>query len=452
MGADALRAKGSIFSRIVWVSIGASILLIAGLWLVTDLTIRSTLEDSARKAVDVDLAGLVDIHASGDTDELVRRIGDRLSLRPSEGGTPHYLLLGDGDRLAGDIPAWPALDAAVSESGTIRIGEGTRAYARATQLGPDLRLLVARETDEAEALRARVRVVFIVGGAAFVALVAFFGQLSAGRLQRRIAQVNLALRDTAENRGGLPTTERHGDEIDDLAHDSAAVIGRVQNLLTAHRDTTDRLAHEIRTPLMHLDARLAKALDAGPSDDVSRRLVEAREEIRRLVGVLESLLDIAWSKAREGDHAGLKPVDLSQVVSRMCELYTDSAEDLGLHFGTAISPGVVLDGEEPHLARLLTNLLDNALKYVPEGGTIRVTLTPGPVLIVEDDGPGVPEADQEAIFERFHRARGASQGGERPGAGLGLALARAIAERHGLTLEYRAKDKGACFVVERKRA
>lgn len=442
----------SIFSRIVWFSIALSVVLIAGLWLVTDLTIKSTLEDAARKAVDVDLAGLVDIHASGDTDELVRRIDDRLILRPIEGGTPHYLLVnGAGERLAGDLSDWPALDAGVSESGTIPIGAGASAFARATQLGPDLRLLVARETDGANALRGRVRAVFIVGGVAFILVVALFGKMSAGKLQHRIASINLALRNTAENRGALGASGKRGDEIDALAQDSAAVIGRVQNLLTAHRDTTDRLAHEIRTPLMHLDARLAKALDAQPSRDVADRLVEAREEIRRLIGVLESLLDIAWSKARQGDTAGLKPVDLSQVVSRMCELYGDSAEDIGLTFTTDIAPGVMVDGEEPHLARLLTNLLDNALKYVPEGGSISVSLAPGPVLTVEDNGPGVPEAERETIFERFHRSASTLQSGERPGAGLGLALARAIAERHGLTLEYRSGGKGACFVVERKR-
>jgi signal transduction histidine kinase len=101
---------------------------------------------------------------------------------------------------------------------------------------------------------------------------------------------------------------------------------------------------------------------------------------------------------------------------------------------------VTINGDERQLGRLVTNMLDNALKYVPPGGHIAITLEPGPVLVVADDGPGVDPQDRERIFDRFYRGRG--KGEETSGSGLGLALARAIAERHALALTLEEPAEG----------
>ena len=425
-------------------AIGLSVALLLGLWLLTDRTIRGTLDASAREAVDLDLAGLVDIHASGGQDELVRRIGDRLAIKPADGGTPHYLLSDDrGARIAGDIAAWPSLDPAISEAGLVRLGEGTEAYARATQLGPDLRLVVAHEAADAAPLLQRVALVFLAGGAVFVLVIGVFSRLSMDRLRRRITRINAAYREPGRVRLGALAAAERPDEIDELAAHSASALARLSSLMEAYRDASDQIAHEIRTPLMHLDGRLVKALATDPPPETAKRLLEARGEIRRLVGTLESLLDIAASKAHQGDRHGLKPLNLSSMVERICELYQDSAEESGHAFTWRITPGIKLEGEESQLGRLVTNLLDNAFKYVPEGGRVTLTLDPGPVLVVEDDGPGVPEAERERIFERFYRSEG--QRGNLSGSGLGLALARAIAERHRLTLVLEPAASGARF-------
>lgn len=422
-----------------------SLLLVAGLWALTDQTIRATVAGSARKAVDVDLAGLVDIYATGGRAELERRIHDRLAITPSDGSVPHYLLAdATGARIAGDIPVWPRLDPGVSESGTIRIGRGTDAYARATRLAPDLQLVVARETGDDGALLRHVAFVFLGGGALFLLLVGLLGRVAAGRLHWRIERINDAFRDPDDERIAAMTPPARADEIDELTAHSAAALARQKRLIEAYRDASDQIAHEIRTPLMHLDGRLTRALAASPGEAVAARLLEARGDIKRLVAMLESLLDIAASKARQGDRHGLRPVDLSAMVTRLCELYADSAEESGHLFAWDIAPHVVFDGEEVQLTQLVTNLLDNAFKYVPAGGAVRLTLAPGPVLTVADDGPGVPEGEREAIFERFHRSAATR---DAPGSGLGLALARAIAERHDLTLTLAPSDKGARFVV-----
>lgn len=425
----------------------------SGLWVLTDQTIRSTLETSARRSIDIDLAGLADIHATGGQQELERRIADRLAITPRDGSAPHYMLAdANGRRLAGDIHQWPKLDPSISESGAIRVGEGTRAYARATRLGPNLQLLVAREASDNGGLRRHVAVAFLGGGALFVLLVGAWGRAAAGRLRWRIQRLNDAFRESDDERLVAMAPDRRADEIDEideLTGHSAAALARQKRLVEAYRDASDQIAHEIRTPLMHLDGRLTKALAADPGEVVAARLLEGRADIKRVVAMLGSLLDIAASKARQGDRHGLKRFNLSDMVIRICELYADSAEESGHAFTWDIAPEILFDGEEMQLTQLVANLLDNALKHGPKGGKIRLSLAPGPVLTVEDDGPGIAEADREKIFRRFYRGRGAAS--DSPGSGLGLALAKAIAERHDLTIVLESSDKGARFVVREGR-
>ncbi len=445
-----IEARRSIFSRIVLAAIGLSVVLVLALWFVTHQTIGATLDEGAQKEIDVDIAGLVDIYATGGLPDLQQRIADRIALTPSEGNTPHYLLANDaGKVIAGDLARWPDLDPMISESGRITLGENSEGFARAVQLGPDLRMTVARRIENNTAVLDNVALAFGVGGAVFVLLVALLGRIAAIGLQRRIGEINLAFRDPEKHREELSAFSpvENADEIDELTAHSAAALTRQRSLMEAYKETSEQLAHEMRTPLSHLDNRLIKALEAGPSPEVGERLVEARTEIRRLVQTLESLLDIAASKTRRGDRAGLEPVDFSDMVARICELYAGSAEETGYELVWDVEPGVIVDGDGSQLSRLVTNLLDNALKYVPPGGRIAVSLAAGPVLVVADNGPGIAPADRARIFERFYRGR-SNPGSDEHGSGLGLALARAIAERHGLTLNLDDTDRGASFRLQ----
>lgn len=435
----------SIFARqVVWATV-ISLIAVVLLWAVTATTIASATKQTASRAVNVDLAGLADIYVSGGQEELVKRIDDRLALADAGGDVPHYMLAdGAGRRIAGDLARWPGLSASQSEAGVVVLPGGREVYARATQLGPDLRLVVAREYAASNGLRRDVDLAFLAAGALVVLAVALAGRLSARRLASRINRINRAFRSPDEaTLEGLAPGGRARDEIGELARHSLEALARLKRMVTKHRETSDQIAHELRTPLMHLDNRLVKALRVAGDDETRAMLADARAEIRSVIALLESLLDIATSEARRGDRHGLAPVDLSALADRIGELYADSAEESGHTFVRAIAPGVALPGEEMQLTRVITNLLDNAFKYVPEGGTVRLEVSPGPVLTVSDDGPGVPPEDRPFIFDRFQR--GSRARGEGQGAGLGLALARAIAERHGLTLALVPSEKGACF-------
>jgi signal transduction histidine kinase len=206
---------------------------------------------------------------------------------------------------------------------------------------------------------------------------------------------------------------------------------------------------------MHIGARISRARQAGLASAPDQLLDSAQVEIRNLQRMLDTLLDIASSEAQRGEMNSLPEMDLADIANRLAELYEPMAEDMGIAFHARIAPHVPMRGEPVQMSSLIVNLLDNAFKYGAEGGVIRLMVEPGPILVVEDEGAGISEDQRAAIFERFARVhqRGA-------GHGLGLALVRAIAERHGLGVrieqtippfeageDEHAKGRGARFVV-----
>ncbi|BAK64898.1 two-component system sensor histidine kinase [Sphingobium sp. SYK-6] len=441
------RRRGSIVWRVAAASLLIAGLAVTLLFAASWSTLRRGTSEALAATVTTDIAGLIDIHASGGERELLRRVADRKDVVTMEGRRPHYLVArADGTPLAGDIRAWPPLSAALSEQGYVTLAGGTPVYARAAKLGPDLQLLVAREYAQDRETMRRLTHIFLAVGAAIVLGVGAVAMLTARGLARRIDHVNANLRAAAEGYPAAlesPGTPR--DEIDELALQGARLLARQARLVRVQKHVSDHVAHEIRTPLMHLDARLAAALQERSEPGGSGTLTRSRADIRTIVTMLDSLLDIASNEGRRGDLAGLSELDLSALLTDVAALYEGSVEEAGLALETAIEPGVTMLAERMQIVRLVSNLLDNAIKYVPAGGTVCLALTHGPRIIIADDGPGIPPEDRARIFERFARSAGQVT---QPGHGLGLALARAIAQRHGLVLRLDETARGACFVVE----
>lgn len=436
----------SIFARLVAWALIVTVAATMALWAVTQTTVERASTNALFRAVDVELAGLADVYASAGKVELERRITDRVALGNDRRSLAHYMLADQtGKFITGNVQTWPNISAGASQFGFVMLSDGTRVLARAAKLGPDLQLLVAREDVETLDLKRRVTLAFIGMGIMVVLAVALIGRATAIRLSHRIERINSAFRSPNDEAvDALMRARDARDEIGELTRHSAETLTRLRRMVKVHRDTADHVAHELRTPLMHLDSRLVKVLGATQDESATSTFNTAREEIRGIVAMLESLLDIATSEVRRGDRQGLSPVDLSSLAKRIGELYADSAEESGHNFVRQIHPDVMLMGEAMQLTRLITNLLDNAFKYAPAGSTVTLSVEPGPVLTVADDGPGVPEVDRKRIFDRFQRARGPNSG---RGSGLGLALVKAIAERHGLTIRLAPSAKGARFVI-----
>jgi signal transduction histidine kinase len=436
----------SVFGRVTLSALLVSLLSTLALFLVVQKIVDDDGRGMLAREVDTDLAGLADIYLSSDVAELRERIADRLAMNREDGERSWYLLTDPaGRRLAGNLDRWPVIASEVSEARYITLPDGDRMFARATQLGTGARLLVGRSSYRGQALLGRLATAFAVAGAGIALLSLVAGHFAARRLRARVEVVNATF---AAVRAGRIAARAPGagtnDELAELAANTNDMLDQVERLVEAQRAVSDQTAHEIRTPLMHLDTRILKAMESTQDIALLRTLDQSRGEIRGVVRLLDSLLDIAGTQAMRGDPRGLAEVDLSDIAESLADLYGASAEDLGIGFHARIAPCVRSRADPMQMTRLMSNLLDNAFKYVPSGGSVVLELAPGPRIVVQDNGPGIPAADRERIFERYVRLDGARGGGH----GLGLALARAIAERHELSLHVEDAAPGARFVLQ----
>ncbi|MYM86112.1 two-component sensor histidine kinase [Rugamonas sp. FT82W] len=230
------------------------------------------------------------------------------------------------------------------------------------------------------------------------------------------------------------------DEVLPLVHELNLLFGRVRTAFDAQQHFVADAAHELRSPLAALKLQVLSLERA--QDDAARSVAIGRVTagIERATRLVEQLLVLARQEGSAND-VKLEPVNLSELVKRtlgdMAGLAQARQIDLGLHHADdAASVG----GQPDALIILLRNLVDNAIKYTPAGGTVDIDLrrsagatkaAPGRVVLsVEDSGPGIPPEERERVFSRFYRVPGSQAGGS----GLGLAIIKSIAERHGAVL------------------
>ena len=394
--------------------------------------------------IDTDIAGLVDVFATGGAPELARRIDDRTSLVSDGQAAAYYLLQAPGGRrLAGDMATTPAVDPAQSATAVVAVGRD-RALVRATLLRGGAALYVGRSLSRQDALLAALRRRFLLAAAGIVIAALLVAGWIARGLAREVARLNEVFeRFEYGDLEARPLASRRHDEFAALSRHVAAHLEQSARFVEVQRQISDNIAHELRTPLMHLDARLCRLLDAGDAGArVSDELDRARADIREIVTLFDLLLDIALAEG--ADRGKPSRFDVSELAVDLADLYSASAEEGGLAFGSRIAPGVSMFGEPMQVSRMVANLLDNAFKFAPPGSRVQLIVETGPRLVVEDDGPGVPEGDREKIFQRFGRSSAAAAKGH----GLGLALVKVIAARHGLRVRVEDASPGARFVVE----
>lgn len=391
--------------------------------------------------IDTDLAGLVDVAAQGGRAELARRIADRTALAAPGSTKAYYWLAGaDGRQLSGNLPRAPTIDAGRSSSATTLVGTD-EVLVRATRIEGGASLVVGRSLAPTRALEHGLA--HRLTAATLVALVAalLVGAVVARGVAGRVTRYNRVFHRFA---GGALDARigraRSRDELGVLAAHIDAHLDRIARLIAAQREVSDNIAHELRTPLAHLDTRLRRALDMPASDALAAELDAARADVTSIVSLFEALLDIALGQTQAPAHDW---VDLSAIAADVVDLYAASAEEAGLALEPRIAPGVRIRGEPMQLTRLFSNLLDNAVKFVPAGSRVRLEVREGPVIVVEDDGDGIAPEHRARIFERFGRVDAA-----RPGHGLGLALVKVIAARHGMTVRLEDAAPGARFVLE----
>jgi signal transduction histidine kinase len=421
--------------------------------LVTVLTsvLLGTVYLLTRNALEREIGAVVRAEVDDLTDDLrlggVERVAATLRLRAdSWGRTGAVFLLADAQfrPVAGNLSAWPR-DVAVNDSSMIEfdiaaqeLGESVLhpVEARVQRLSNGYWLLVGADTRERQQVLRRFGLATLWGIALTALAVWLLGAAYARRSARRVRDYATTCQTIVQ--GDLTQRLRvdgSRDEFDALAGAVNSVLDRIEQQTTTLRAAFDSIAHDLRTPLYRLRVRLEEAQlrAGGPAADgnETQELVgPALEELDRVQRTLATLLQIARAEAA-GVTTHADEVDLAALAGNMVELYAPGMRAAGLEVTLDAPEPAPLTGNRQLLAQLITNLLENALKYVPAGGRVRVSVRKsahGTSLSVADTGPGIAPAERAAALRPFVRVGDAAE--KATGSGLGLSLAAAVARLH----------------------
>lgn len=297
------------------------------------------------------------------------------------------------------------------------------AYVLAAQ--SDERVSETREViTEAFAVAALVAIALSVAGGALL------GWLSLRRIEGFNRAANAIFAGAIDRRMPVAGSD---DEMDRLADNLNRMLDRIERLMAGMRQVSTDIAHDLRTPLGRLRQKL-ETLARADADRGERRLAEeALGEADAILETFGALLNIAQLESGSQQPV-FATVDLSALLTQVAEIYEPVANAGRRSLEARIDPGVLFEGDRALLLQLFVNLVENALTHTPAGSRVAIALeaeVAGWSAEVADDGPGVPVFERDRVFDRFVRLE---RSRSTPGTGLGLAVAKAIAELHGVAI------------------
>lgn len=409
-------------------------------------------ESKARLREITQAAQLAD--ARGGLSDVLKEISYRENLPKERGSCYTMLVAPNGRKIGGSLDFWPPN---IDLSGTPRLFWTTPEFLASTkeddptywpgegvELRDGTRLLVVRHQELGEEIR-EVAIPTLWLTLLSFTLGAFLMVFSLGiTLLKRVNSLNRILQSFEEGDFSQRVPALEGkDEFELLGSHLNSMFNRVEGLVVSLRRVTADVAHDLRNPLTRICSRLeVTLLKPHPREVYEEVLTETLEDLKHLTDTFNSLLYIGQLEA-ERVPIKKQELDLSELVDEMAGLYSEDDNPIAMD----IQSGLAIKGERELLQRVLSNLLENALKFSPEPGTVSVTLEREQkecVLKVKDRGPGIPEESRGLVFERFFRAETARS---TPGSGLGLSLVRAAVRAHGGSVTLHGNDPGLCVEV-----
>jgi len=431
---------------------GASVLVLLGFIYWSTAAYMSQQTDAT---IDAEITGLAERYDMDGLDGLIDVINERLSRKPT-GSSIYLLTTALNTPIAGNLNRWPAVQADKDSWLNFRLENAGRgkdeihlARARSFTLSGGFHLLVGRDIYELEETQQRIIRALILGFVITLILGGVGGVVLSRRVMKRLESINTISREIIEGDLSRRIPLRHsGDEFDSLASNLNAMLDRIEELMDDVRRVSDSIAHDLRTPLARLRNRLELlCIDAERHNGDADLAKQAMADADGLLETFNALLRIARIETRQRREAFDK-LDMGTLLHDVVELYEPLAEEKGQSLKLQIDDIVHLRGDRDLLFQAMANLLDNAIKYTPSQGRIRVTLEArdghGRITLA-DSGPGIPETERQQVFQRFYRLEKSRTS---PGSGLGLSLVEAVAKIHGMTMKLEDNQPGLRVVCD----
>ena len=405
------------------------------------------------ESIDTELSSLAEQYRQGG----LRTLAGSVERRSRQPGSMLYLVTTfQGAAISGNVSELPngvLQSDGWSETRYTRFDQSPdddpRALVRVVALPGGFRLLVGRDLEEQQRIRETMGTAILWSIAVIVVMGLAGGWFVASRVLKRLDDIGQTSRSIMEGdltrRLALAGTN---DEIDRLAATTNAMLDRIAELMDGLKEVSDNIAHDLKTPLTRLRNRAEEALRTATGDEDYRAALEATiEESDGLIRTFNALLMIARAEAGQLQ-ASISEFDAAEATRSVAELYEPVAEEKGVTLAVDAATALTIRGNRDLIGQALANLVDNALKHgAPSGSTVSLTaqrVGDSIEIGVADRGEGIPLGERARVLERFVRLEASRT---RPGSGLGLSLAAAVAKLHGGTLRLDDNAPGLKAVI-----
>ncbi len=386
--------------------------------------------------------------------DLIRAVGSRLSTDLHR-ITFAALFSPQGALIAGNLqqpPVGLVADGRVHGVSANRLNpassETEPALAIARTLANGDLLVIGRNIDELVELRGLVHRALTLGLVPALLLSLLAGIILSTRSLNHIKIIHQTLKRIIRGhlQERLPTRGTR-DDLDQLVYAVNGMLDEIAKLMVDLRGIGDNIAHDLRMPLARLRARLERGrsqqVPAAELEDIVDRAIADLDQISAIITAILRIGEIE----NGGRHAGFTWLDLDEVMCELAELYQPIAEAAGIEFHFQTNHAGTILADRDLLMEALVNLVDNALKFTPAGGSVTVAAlrrAEVPVIRVEDTGPGIPLDQREHVTKRFYRS---DKSRSIQGSGLGLSLVQAIVRLHGFSLAIVADPPGCVIEI-----
>lgn len=390
--------------------------------------------------------------ANEDRPALLARLSRSLQTDLGE-GKAYAIFTPAGTRVTGNIPSIPSASGTIDGPVSLKLridspgpphDEAVRLVTE--RLGNGDLLFMGRSTRSLNEVREIVSHAMLLAVLPALSLSLIGGVIVSRSTSRRIQAVRQACQSIMLGAFDLRLpVNRRQDDFDRLSVIVNTMLDEIERLVAEVKGAGDAVAHDLRTPLTRLHARLERTLNSVTEPHAKAVLQKALGDVDQLLTTVQALMRIAEVE-QSRRRVNFAPVDLAEVVTMLVEFYQPIAEEKGLTFQCSLLPDVRIDADGDLLFEALANLASNAIKFTPEGGVVGLEIAAEPdgtQIAVWDTGSGIPPEERENVLRRFYRL---DRSRHSAGSGLGLSLVAAVARMHQFPLRLLDRQGGGLRV------